>query len=212
MDGQDRDALIAALRDRGIADGRVLDAIATVPREAFVSEAYREEAYLDTALPIPCHQTISQPFVVAYMTERLRLTPQCDVLEIGTGSGYQAAILAMIARHVYTMERHEALRDLAVGRFEALGIGNITAIVGDGMAGWPEQRTFDRILVTAAASEVPDALIKQLSLCGAMLIPLGTRRIQHITLVTRTADRIEMQKLLPVRFVPLLSGSDMETN
>lgn len=209
MDATDRQALVAALAERGISDERVLDAIGSIPREAFVSEAFRGEAYLDTALPIECEQTISQPFVVAYMTERLRIMPDSAVLEVGTGSGYQAAILAKIAKHVYTIERYEALYRVAVERFRKLGLKNITAILGDGMQGWPEtNRKFDRIIVTAGAPGIPDALLRQLTAFGMMMIPLGPRRVQHLTLVIRMGKHTETQKLLPVRFVPLRAGAE----
>ena len=202
---QDKAALIRSLKERGISDERVLDAMATVPREFFVPAEYAGEAWADEALPIACHQTISQPFVVAYMTERLRVMPDHDVLEIGTGSGYQAAILAKLARHVYTVERHDELHRLAVRRFKQLGIGNITARVGDGLKGWPgETRAFERIIVTAGTPEIPPALVKQLKPCGMMIVPVGGRRMQHLTLVMRTDHATETQELLPVRFVPLL--------
>jgi protein-L-isoaspartate(D-aspartate) O-methyltransferase len=141
------------------------------------------------------------------MTERLHLGPSHDVLEIGTGSGYQAAILSRLARHVYTIECHSDLRRLAVARFAKLGLTNITAHHGDGTRGWPESRLFDRIIVTAASKEAPAGLIDQLAPCGFMLIPLGSSGCQRITLITRTNGGIERQTLLPVRFVPLLADS-----
>ena len=197
--------LLYSLQHNGIGDPRVLSAIARIPRELFISEdILRADAYADLALPIECNQTISQPYIVAYMSERLNVAPDQDVLEIGTGSGYQTAILAQLARHVHTMERHRELHDLAVERFERLGIHNITAIKGDGTQGWPCNRLFDRILVTAGASQVPDALLDQLSPCGAMVIPLGPRYDQRITLVTRTNGHVEYQTLIPVQFVPLV--------
>jgi len=197
--------LLYSLQHNGIGDPRVLDAIANIPRELFISEdALKAQAYTDQALPIECDQTISQPYIVAYMTERLNVALDQDVLEIGTGSGYQAAILSRLARHVYTIERYRELHDLAVQRFEKLGIQNITAIVGDGTKGWPHKRLFDRIIVTAGTRQVPDALLDQLAPCGAMLLPLGPRYDQRITLVTRMDGHIEYQTLIPVQFVPLV--------
>ena len=197
--------LLISLERNGISDPRVLEAIARTPREAFISDcAFKEHAYADEALPIECEQTISQPFVVAYMTERLHLTPDNEVLEIGTGSGYQAAILSRLARHVYTIETHAELHRLATERFSQLGLSNITAIAGDGTRGWPEFRLFERIIVTAGASEAPPELLDQLAPSGFMVIPLGTRDDQRITLITRNDGRIEYQTLLPVRFVPLV--------
>jgi protein-L-isoaspartate(D-aspartate) O-methyltransferase len=200
--------LLHSLRRNGISDPLVLDAIANTPREAFISDAgLKVRAYADEALPIECEQSISQPYIVAYMTERLHLCPSHDVLEIGTGSGYQAAILSGLARHVYTIECHIELHRLAASRFAELGLTNISARCGDGTKGWPESRLFDRIIVTAAAREAPGGLIDQLTPCGFMLIPLGSSGCQRITLLTRTNGRIERQSLLPVRFVPLLPDS-----
>jgi protein-L-isoaspartate(D-aspartate) O-methyltransferase len=191
---------------RGIRDERVLDIIATTPRDMFVAPSQAEAAYCDTALPIGCGQTISQPYVVAYMTEQLLVDLDHDVLEIGTGSGYQAAILSQLCRHVYTIERHKALLDEAVGRFERLGLTNITAIVGDGSQGWPEPRWFDRIIVTAAASKIPPALVGQLAPAGRMILPVGgIFGDQRLVQVSRTDMGIEQRELLPVRFVPLVS-------
>jgi protein-L-isoaspartate(D-aspartate) O-methyltransferase len=197
--------LLYSLQHNGIGDPRVLSAIARTPRELFISEdALKAQAYADEALPIECEQTISQPYIVAYMSERLNVAADQDVLEIGTGSGYQTAILSQLARHVYTMELHRELHELAVQRFERLGIHNITAIVGDGTKGWPDKRLFDRIIVTAGTRQVPDALLDQLSPCGAMLLPLGPRYDQRITLITRMNDHLEHQSLIPVQFVPLV--------
>ena len=201
-----RHKLIKHLSERGIHDERVLAAVAHVPRDIFVGPADADAAYLDIALPIACGQTISQPFVVAYMTEQLGIEADHDVLEIGTGSGYQAAILARLCRQVYTIERHADLLDEAKRRFEALGIGNINAVSGDGSKGWPEPLQFDRILVTAAASKVPRALVDQLKEGGRMILPLGGQFLgQRLVLVEKTAKGIETQDLLPVRFVPLIS-------
>ncbi len=197
--------LLIGLQRNGISDPRVLEAMARTPREMFVSEsALKEHAYADEALPIECEQTISQPFVVAFMTERLHLTPDSEVLEIGTGSGYQAAILSRLARHVYTIETHAELHRLATERFKQLGLANITAIAGDGTRGWPEFRLFERIIVTAGTEEVPMELLDQLAPCGFMVIPLGSPDDQRVTLITRSDGRIAAQPLLPVRFVPLV--------
>lgn len=199
--------LVASLRERGIADARILAAIGAVPRDVFVEEASLDSAYADKALPIACGQTISQPYVVAYMTEKLALAPDHEVLEIGTGSGYQAAILARLGRHVFTIERHAMLHEQAVERFARLGIGNITAIVGDGSKGWPEPRAFDRIIVTAAARDVPAMLLDQLGEGGRMIIPLGSRLFrQRLVQFDRTGDGIARTDLLAVRFVPLIGG------
>lgn len=185
-------ALLYSLQQNGISDPRVLGAIACTPREAFVSaESLKAQAYEDEALPIECGQTISQPYIVAYMTERLHVSPESDVLEIGTGSGYQAAILSRLARHVYTIEMHHELQMRAMERFQVLGLENITAIQGDGTKGWPEFRLFDRIIVTAFAQDVQAHLIDQLAPGGFMVIPLGSRDGQRITLITRTGGRIE---------------------
>ena len=204
MDEALRD-LLYSLQHNGIGDPRVLSAIAKIPRELFISEdALKAQAYADQALPIECDQTISQPYIVAYMSERLNVASDQDVLEIGTGSGYQTAILSQLARHVYTIERHRELHELAVQRFERLGLHNITAILGDGTKGWPDKRLFDRIIVTAGTRQVPAALHDQLSPCGAMLLPLGPRYDQRITLVTRMNEHLEYQTLIPVQFVPLV--------
>jgi protein-L-isoaspartate(D-aspartate) O-methyltransferase len=199
--------LLHSLQRNGISDPRVLDAIALTPREFFISEdVLKPHAYADEALPIECEQTISQPYIVAYMTERLNVAPDHGVLEIGTGSGYQSAILARLARHVYTVECHLELHDLAVERFGRLGLRNITAFHGDGTKGWPQHRLFDRIIVTAGTSKAPGALLDQLAPCGAMVLPLGPRYDQRLTLVTRTDGREDYQSLIAVRFVPLVSG------
>jgi protein-L-isoaspartate(D-aspartate) O-methyltransferase len=197
--------LLLRLQRNGISDPRVLEAIAQTPRETFISDpALKAHAYADEALPIECEQTITQPFVVAYMSERLHLTGENDVLEIGTGSGYQAAILSRLARRVYTIESRVELHRLAGRRFEELGLSNVTAIYGDGTRGWPEFRLFDRIIVTAGTLEAPEELLDQLAPCGFMVIPLGPHGNQRITLITRNDGRLEYQALLPVQFVPLV--------
>jgi protein-L-isoaspartate(D-aspartate) O-methyltransferase len=197
---------VRQLRARGIREENVLRVIERTPRAMFVGEEEAGAAYLDIALPIACGQTISQPFIVAYMTEQLGVEPGHDVLEIGTGSGYQAAILSPLCRHVYTIERHPELLEAAQARFDKLGLTNITAIVADGTKGWPEDRTFDRIIVTAAAAELPRALIAQLVEGGRMIVPVDGRLLgQKLVLVEKTGERIKRRNLLPVRFVPLVS-------
>ncbi len=201
--------LLRSLQKDGIFDPLVLGAIAKTPRDLFISDsALKTYAYEDEALPIECEQTLTQPFVVAYMTERLHIGAADTVLEIGTGSGYQAAIAARLARHVCTMETHLELHKLAQERFDRLGLTNITAIHGDGTKGWPKRRLFDRILVTAGTNEVPPDLLDQLAPCGALIIPLGPPDDQRLTLITRSNSHMERQALLPVRFVPLLPKHD----
>lgn len=204
---REREGLVAALAERGITDARVLAAMASVPRDMFVDPAHASSAWIDSPLPIACGQTISQPYIVAYMTERLGIAPHHAVLEVGTGSGYQAAILARLCRDVFTIERHPALHEAATACFARLGIANITAIVGDGAAGWPEPRTFDRILVTAAARRAPEALLDTLAEGGRMILPLGPRSAgQYLVQFDRAEGRIARTELLAVRFVPLIGG------
>jgi len=203
-DAVTRMELVLQLRRRGITDVRVLAAFETVPREMFVPADFAEDAYGDTALPIACGQTISQPFVVAYMTEKLGPDPTKAVLEVGTGSGYQTAILAHLFREVFTVEYHEPLLRAAETRFKALGLKNITATVGDGWQGWPDGGECERIIVTAAASEIPPRLLDQLAGGGRMIIPLEDPDGQFLTEVVRDDAGVETQRLLPVKFVPLL--------
>ena len=204
---QDQIGLIMQLRRRGIRDNAVLRAIERVPRELFVDEAFSDHAYQDIALPIECGQTISQPYVVAFMTEMLGLEPTHTVLEIGTGSGYQAAVLSHLCRHVYTVERWRELQKAADRRFAELGITNVTTIIGDGWLGWPPKAPYDRIIVTAAAPEAPKALVAQLKVGGRMLVPLGeTRDTQQLVQIDKKEAGITQAALLPVRFVPLLHG------
>src|SRR5690348_2388937 len=162
-----------ALRRRGISDQAVLRAMEEVPRENFVTANFIDSAYADQALPIECGQTISQPFVVAYMTEQLDVAREHRVLEIGTGSGYQAAILSRLAREVVSVERYRTLADAAIERLKALGYSNVTVRVGDGMAGAADLAPFDRIMITAAAEDVPEALVDQLAAGGKLVVPLG---------------------------------------
>jgi len=202
-------SLVMSLRKKGINDIEVLRAMELVPRDMFVHSAFRDQAYYDMALPIECGQTISQPFVVAYMTQLLGIGKGDQVLEVGTGSGYQAAVLSHLGRRIFTIEVHRDLQLAAQARFEALGFDNIVTRVGDGRAGWPEQAPFDRIIVTAAAANVPQALIDQLALGGRLVMPVGpTRETQHITVIERTDKGIEREQLLGVRFVPLIDTSD----
>jgi protein-L-isoaspartate(D-aspartate) O-methyltransferase len=201
-------ALIMALRNQGVRDMRVLEAIERVPREIFVEQPFLDQAYADQPLPIDCGQTISQPFIVGLMTDRLQLNERHRVLEIGTGSGYQAAVLAQLCRRVFTIERYRTLARQAEERFKQLKIGNITQLVADGMKGWPQLAPFDRIIVTAAASkEVPQALLDQLAIGGIMVIPVEERPgKQDLYRITRTETGFEREHLLPVRFVPLVEG------
>jgi len=200
------------LRRRGISDQAVLKAMDAVPREHFVAAELADSAYADQALPIACGQTISQPYVVAYMTEQLEAWPQHRVLEIGTGSGYQAAVLSRLAREVVSIERYRTLADAARDRIKTLGFSNVTIMAGDGLAGAPDQAPFDRIIVTAAAQEVPNGLLDQLADGGKMLLPLGPHHgTQHIVKLTKSASgEVERENLIAVRFVPLLPGKARE--
>lgn len=200
-----------ALRRQGITDARVLSAIERVPRELFVPAAFADQAYEDMALPIECGQTISQPFVVAYMTQALEVGDRMRVLEIGTGSGYQAAVLAHLCRRVYTIERYRTLMREAEERFQKLTLANITTRLANGARGWPEQAPFDRIILTAAAETLPEALVEQLRPDGVMVLPLGGTQEQWLTRVRVTAEGIREDRLLPVRFVPLIEGAARET-
>jgi protein-L-isoaspartate(D-aspartate) O-methyltransferase len=201
-----------ALRRRGISDQAVLRAMDEVPREHFVTREFVDSAYVDQALPIACGQTISQPYVVGYMTEQLELEPRHRVLEIGTGSGYQAAVLSRIAREVVSIERYRTLATTARERLKTLGYDNVTVLTGDGFAGAPDRAPFDRIIVTAAAEEVPEALIEQLAAGGKMVLPLGPRDgTQYIVKLTKTeSGGVTRENLIPVRFVPLLPGQAQE--
>jgi protein-L-isoaspartate(D-aspartate) O-methyltransferase len=199
--------LILALRRSGITDTRVLGVMEKIPRDAFVPVTFRDRAYDDVTLPIGLHQTISQPSVVARMTQALQVGDRMKVLEIGTGSGYQAAVLAGLCRRLYTVERHRELLKLAERQFNALRITNVTTRLGDGMAGWPEQAPFDRIIVTAAATEVPQKLVEQLGVGGILVIPVGQPDGDQILLrVVRDEDGYHEEKAGPVRFVPLVPG------
>ncbi len=199
--------LIMELRGEGITDTRVLSALERVPRERFVPDAFREHAWDNTSLPIRQGQTISQPYVVAFMTQALMVNDRQRVLEIGTGSGYQTAVLSQLCRRVYTIERYRSLQKEAESLFNDLKLKNITARVGDGHKGWLEQAPFDRIIVTAAPAVLPDVLAAQLGEEGIMIVPVGRDGgEQHILRVTRKGGELRSETLLPVRFVPLVAG------
>ena len=207
----ERMEFLLALRRRGIVDQAVLRAMDEVPREHFVDPHLADAAYADHALPIACGQTISQPYVVATMTEQLALRPEHRVLEVGTGSGYQAAVLSRLAREVVSIERYRTLADAARGRLKTLGYGNVEVLVGDGLAGAPARAPFDRIIVTAAAESIPDALTGQLAVGGVMVLPLGPHSgAQTLVKLTKTAAGLDREDLIAVRFVPLLPGRARE--
>ncbi|MBK4732496.1 protein-L-isoaspartate(D-aspartate) O-methyltransferase [Oxynema sp. CENA135] len=194
------------LRDRGIEDPAVLAAMQRVPRHRFVPSDLVELAYQDSPLPIGYDQTISQPYIVAYMSEVAQIAPGDRVLEIGTGSGYQAAILAQLARQVYTIEIIPELAASASATLQELGYQNIEVKAGDGYRGWPEAAPFEAIVVTAAPDRVPQALIEQLAIGGKLVIPVGTS-VQQMTIITKTEEGIVEEQTLPVRFVPMTGGS-----
>ena len=199
--------MIAGLARQGIRDERVLEAMAAVPRELFVNEIFRDQAYSEQALPITCGQTISQPYIVAFMTEALRLEPQHRVLEIGTGCGYQTAVLAHLCKSVCTVERYRTLSHEAGERLKRLKLANVQKTVADGMRGWRQQAPFDRIIVTAAAKEIPEPLLDQLAPGGIMVLPLEQKPgKQELYRITNGKDAFDSESLLPVRFVPLLEG------
>jgi len=205
---EERMEFLLQLRKRGIQDTRVLRALETVPRERFVEESQQELAFADQALPISCGQTISQPYVVAAMTEALEVGPHHRVLEIGTGSGYQAAILARLAWEVVTIERYRTLAQTARARLAALGLNNVTVTVGDGTKGDPERAPFDRIIVTAATPQIPPPLLEQLAPDGILIAPIGpTGGVQQLVRLHKKKDgTIEERSLMTVRFVPLIPG------
>jgi protein-L-isoaspartate(D-aspartate) O-methyltransferase len=199
--------LIMELRHAGIGDAQVLGAIEKTPRELFVPEQFQDQAYENVALPIANSQTVSQPYVVALMTEALELSGREKVLEIGTGSGYQTAILSRLARRVFSIERHRELARDAERRFAALRLNNIVGRFGDGTKGWPEQVPFDRIIVTAAPPEIPTLLIDQLIPGGVMVLPVGAEyHDQRLIRIRRTESGFRREELAWVRFVPLVAG------
>lgn len=211
MNPPDSDDPFAALRARmvrdqierrGVSDPRVLRAMETIPRHQFVPEGCQESAYDDGPVCIGEGQTISQPYIVAYMSEAIRPGPEDRVLEVGTGSGYQTAVLSRLVGQVYSMEVRPHLAEEARARLEAIGCANVTLRVGDGSSGWPERAPFDAILVTAAPRELPRALLPQLGPGGRLVVPIGTGD-QELVRMTRSAEGFEREVLLPVRFVPL---------
>ena len=199
--------LSSDLLDRGIDDPRVLNAMARVPRERFVLPQSMAEAYADRALPIECGQTISQPYIVGLMTQALELTGREHVLEVGTGSGYQAAVLAELAHDVVTIERHAELSDQAAAALAEMGYANVKLLVGDGSQGWPPGAPYDRIIVTAAAERCPPALFEQLAEGGILVIPVGRDDGQMLERIRKRDGRAEIQHLSACRFVPLVGES-----
>ncbi len=194
------------LKARGIVDPRVIDAMARIPREHFIDQSLRAEAYVDRALTIGCGQTISQPYIVALMTQALALRGDERVLEIGTGSGYQAAVLAELAREVVSVERHEALSRQAGARLAELGYDRVKLVVGDGTLGWPAAAPYDRIIVAAAAATAPRDLIAQLVPGGILVIPLGSREHQVLQAIHKVGDQCHVELLSACRFVPLVGA------
>jgi protein-L-isoaspartate(D-aspartate) O-methyltransferase len=202
-----RARLILALRSQGVSDPAVLNALEQTPRDLFTPDLFMERAWEDSALPIACGQTISQPFIVGLMTQALTLEPRSRVLEIGTGSGYQTAVLARIARLVYTVERYRTLMGEAEARFRTLQLGNVITRFGDGGEGWPEQAPFDRILVTAAAQKEPTTLLGQLKPSGVLVAPIGRGPVQKLMRYAGDGKGGFREEILcDVRFVPLLDG------
>ena len=200
-----------SLRKAGVVDKKVLDAMERVDRKNFVKGVFSEKAYDDTPLPIACGQTISQPTVVGLMTQALQVTSRDKVLEVGTGSGYQAAILSLLARRVYTVERHSLLVNNASKVFQKLNMSNITTILSDGGHGLEQQAPFDRIIVTAASDDPPASLLSQLKTGGIMVIPVGqSDNIQNLIKIAKTDGGYEYQDLQAVRFVPLVAGTEKE--
>ena len=200
-----------SLRKAGVVDKKVLDAMERVDRKNFVNSVFSEKAYDDTPLPIACGQTISQPTVVGLMTQALQVTSRDKVLEVGTGSGYQAAILSLLARRVYTVERHSLLVNNATKVFQKLNISNITTILSDGGYGLEQQAPFDRIIVTAASDDPPASLLSQLKIGGIMIIPVGqSDNMQNLIKIAKTDGGYEYQDLQTVRFVPLVAGTEKE--
>jgi protein-L-isoaspartate(D-aspartate) O-methyltransferase len=200
-----------SLRSRGVTDTRVLTAMERIDRGLFVRNVFADRAYEDMPLPIACGQTISQPSVVGLMTQALAVAPRDTVLEVGTGSGYQAAVLSQLARRVYTVDRYRRLVREAADLFRQLDLANITAIPADGSHGLPDQAPFDRIIVTAAAEDPPGPLLEQLKPGGIMVVPVGqSDAVQALIKVTRTSRGFDYEELRPVRFVPLVEGMGSE--
>lgn len=203
-----RERLASRLQGQGIRDERVLDAMRSVPRHLFVDEALASRAYEDTALPIGCGQTISQPYVVARMTEALMAVSPRRVLEVGSGCGYQTAILSMLVAEVYTIERISALYQKARHNLAELQLANVRLRHGDGYRGWPAAAPFDAILVAAAPPELPEALLQQLAVGGRLIIPVGSGSEQELRVITRNGSQFNTQVLERVVFVPMLAGAD----
>ena len=200
---------ILSIRSKGVVDNNVLKALETVNREQFLKGLFAQRAYEDTPLPIECGQTISQPSIVGLMTQALRVTNRDKILEIGTGSGYQTAILSKLARRIYSVERFKPLYEEARAIFRKLQLNNITSVWGDGSQGVVEQQPFDRIIVTAAAEDPPPTLLNQLKIGGIMIIPVGqSDEIQKLIRVERTENNFKYEDLCDVRFVPLLEGRE----
>ncbi|MEM6310540.1 MAG: protein-L-isoaspartate(D-aspartate) O-methyltransferase [Pseudomonadota bacterium] len=200
------------LRSRGVTDARVLSAMEAIDRGPFVKGLFSDRAYEDTPLPISCGQTISQPSVVGLMSQALDVSPRDKVLEVGTGSGYQAAILSKLARRVYTVDRYDRLVREARAIFDHMDLTNITAMTSDGSYGLPDQAPFDRIIVTAAAEDPPGPLLAQLKIGGIMVVPVGqSDAVQSLIRVRKNEDGLEYDELRSVRFVPLLEGLGQET-
>ena len=204
---EQRMRFVFALRQKGVMDARVLEAMEKIDRGAFVKGIFADRAYEDMPLPIACGQTISQPSVVGLMTQALQVEPRHKVLEIGTGSGYQAAILSQLARRVYTVDRHKRLVSEAQEVFDKFALSNITALATDGTRGYPEQAPFDRIIVTAAAEDPPGPLLGELKPGGIMVVPVGqSDAVQSLVKVTRTETGFDYDEMRQVRFVPLVEG------
>ena len=204
---EDTIEFIMTLRRRGVTDPAVLQAMEEVPREKFLGGLFQERAYEDVPLPIECGQTISQPTIVGKMTQALEIGPRHKVLEIGTGSGYQAAILSKLARRVYTVERHKPLARRSEKLFQELGFRNIVTIIGDGSLGLPQQAPFDRIILTAAAEDPPSPLLGQLAVGGIMVLPVGqSDMVQKLIKIVKNEDGLEYTEMEDVRFVPLIEG------
>jgi protein-L-isoaspartate(D-aspartate) O-methyltransferase len=212
LDAETKMQFLFNLRSRGVTEASVLGAMESIDRGAFVRGIFAERAYEDVPLPISCGQTISQPSVVGLMTQALQVRSRDTVLEVGTGSGYQAGVLAKIARRVYTVDRHARLVQEARQVFARLNLSNITSLVGDGSFGMPDQAPFDRIIVTAAAEDPPGPLIAQLKVGGVMVVPVGqSNAVQTLIRVRKTDNGLDYDELRPVRFVPLLEGLGKET-
>ncbi|WP_417241425.1 protein-L-isoaspartate(D-aspartate) O-methyltransferase [Celeribacter sp.] len=211
MDAEAQMQFLYTLRSKGVTDARTLTAMEKVDRGLFVKGLFAGRVYEDMPLPISCGQTISQPSVVGLMTQALNVQPRDKVLEVGTGSGYQAAVLSQLARRVYTVDRHARLVREAQVAFDAMGLVNITAFTADGSYGLPDQAPFDRIIVTAAAEDPPGPLLAQLKTGGIMVVPVGqSDAVQSLIKVTRTESGFDYDELRAVRFVPLLEGIGQE--